>query len=147
MSDVNSRQEGGAHYAGAYQHWDFVAEYLGNDYLLGCATKYIWRHAKKNGLEDLRKADHYLQKAALRDYGQSRTIPDGMVRRVMSSMLPAAEVSVILEICLARDSEDFTHARLSLQGLIRLRYAGKIRRAQAEDDGPRYDAPPEATRK
>lgn len=62
-SSANARQVGGSHYAGAYQHWDFVRE-LGLDYWQGCATKYVSRWRKKNGAEDLKKAIHYIQKRA-----------------------------------------------------------------------------------
>lgn len=59
--DNNEYQIGGNHYAGDYQHWDFVVDCQLN-YLLGCATKYIIRWKKKNGIEDLRKAVHYISK-------------------------------------------------------------------------------------
>lgn len=59
---ANDRQEGGTHYASEYQHWDFVLTALEGRYLEGCVTKYIYRWKKKNGLEDLRKAAHYLDK-------------------------------------------------------------------------------------
>lgn len=59
---ANSKQEGGSHYAGDYQHWDFVCECLGGRYLEGNLTKYIARWRKKNGLQDIRKALHYLLK-------------------------------------------------------------------------------------
>lgn len=62
-SDANERQIGGSHYAGGYQHWDFVRE-MGLDYLQGCATKYVARWRKKNGVEDLYKALHYTEKRA-----------------------------------------------------------------------------------
>jgi len=60
--ETNEYQIGGNHYAGDYQHWDWVVDNEMN-YLLGCATKYIIRWRKKNGLEDLRKAIHYITKA------------------------------------------------------------------------------------
>jgi len=60
--DVNDYQVGGNHYVRDYQHWDFVID-TGMHYLLGCATKYITRWRKKNGLEDLKKPIHYLTKA------------------------------------------------------------------------------------
>jgi len=48
------------------QHWDLVYEYLNGDYLLGNATKYIFRFGKKgtekDHIEDLKKAIHYLEK-------------------------------------------------------------------------------------
>lgn len=60
--DVNEIQIGGKHYRKKYQHWDFVCD-TDMPYLLGCATKYVARHQDKNGVEDLRKSIHYLQKA------------------------------------------------------------------------------------
>lgn len=59
----NTTQVGGNHYKGTtYQHWDFVMLALGGRYLEGNITKYIARHRKKNGLQDLQKARHYLTK-------------------------------------------------------------------------------------
>jgi len=60
--DVNDYQIGGKHYQKEYQHWDMVCDTL-MPYLLGCATKYITRWKDKNGVEDLRKAAHYIAKA------------------------------------------------------------------------------------
>ena len=58
---ANDRQEQGSHYRSEIQHWDWV---LANDmgYLEGCITKYVCRWRKKNGIYDLRKAQHYLEK-------------------------------------------------------------------------------------
>lgn len=58
---ANNRQVGGTHYAGAYQHWDFVID-AKLSYLEGQFTKYLDRHAKKAGRQDLEKSGHYLQK-------------------------------------------------------------------------------------
>lgn len=59
---ANARQVGGSHYGGgALQHWDLV-NIFGWDYFQGQITKYLMRWRKKNGLEDLRKAAHFLQK-------------------------------------------------------------------------------------
>lgn len=58
----NARQVGGAHYsADGIQHWDFVMMHRLN-YLEGNATKYISRWRKKNGVQDLEKAEHYVSK-------------------------------------------------------------------------------------
>lgn len=60
---TNQRQVGGDHYKAAFQHWDW-AEAVG----LGCleygATKYILpnRRAKKGGIDDLKKAIHFIEK-------------------------------------------------------------------------------------
>lgn len=62
MMEVNNYQIGGKHYIKDYQHWDMVCD-TSMPYLLGCATKYIDRWRKKNGVEDLRKAVHYIAKA------------------------------------------------------------------------------------
>lgn len=63
MSTANDRQEGGDHYKKReYQHWDFVCD-TRMHYLLGCATKYASRWRDKNGIQDLQKMVHYLDKA------------------------------------------------------------------------------------
>jgi hypothetical protein len=58
---ANSMQVGGSHYQKPIQHWDFVA---GHDYgyLAGQVTKYLFRWRDKNGLQDVQKAAHFLQK-------------------------------------------------------------------------------------
>jgi len=65
-STANSHQIGGKHYQtgvdGTYQHWDFVLEVLGGRYLEGNITKYLFRWRSKDGVLDLRKAQHYLNK-------------------------------------------------------------------------------------
>lgn len=61
MSEANEKQIGGDHYKADYQHWDWVVE-TNQGYLMGCATKYITRHRNKNGVQDLEKCIHYLQK-------------------------------------------------------------------------------------
>lgn len=58
---ANSRQVGGSHYKSEIQHWDFVvANEL--DYFQGQITKYVSRWRKKNGIADLEKAKHFLDK-------------------------------------------------------------------------------------
>lgn len=59
---ANDHQEGGAHYkTQRVQPWDYIA-YNGLGYFEGNIVKYISRWRYKNGVEDLRKAQHYLQK-------------------------------------------------------------------------------------
>lgn len=59
---ANDIQEGGSHYKDMpVQPWDYiVANKLG--YLEGNIVKYVTRWQSKNGIEDLRKARHYLDK-------------------------------------------------------------------------------------
>ena len=58
---ANDVQVGGTHYRSPIQHWDFV---VANDldYFQGQITKYVTRWRKKNGIDDLYKARHFLQK-------------------------------------------------------------------------------------
>jgi len=61
MSEANEKQVAGSHYKSEIQHWDFV---VANDldYFQGQITKYVCRWKKKNGIQDLEKAAHFLQK-------------------------------------------------------------------------------------
>lgn len=59
---ANTRQVGGEHYGlTKVQHWDLVVQF-GWDYFQGQIIKYVMRCKKKNGLQDLEKAAHYLEK-------------------------------------------------------------------------------------
>lgn len=62
MSDANKTQVGGDHYKeDKIQHWDFC---FANNYDIFQVyiTKYIHRWKRKNGIEDLLKARHALDK-------------------------------------------------------------------------------------
>ena len=58
---ANKKQVGGRHYTSPMQHWDYV---LANNipYLEAQIIKYLTRWRKKNGLQDLEKAQHFLTK-------------------------------------------------------------------------------------
>ena len=58
----SDRQVGGLHYKSEYQHWDWAID-LQLGYLESAATKYITRWRGKNGVQDVEKALHYIQKA------------------------------------------------------------------------------------
>src|ERR1700693_4622864 len=58
---ANNYQVGGGHYKAEYQHWDLVLK-TGMGYLEGQATKYVARWRRKGGVEDLRKALHFVDK-------------------------------------------------------------------------------------
>ena len=62
MSIENKNQVAGQHYKKmAIQPWDYIASNsLG--YLEGNVVKYVSRWREKGGLEDLKKAQHYLTK-------------------------------------------------------------------------------------
>ncbi len=62
MSEANKRQEGGDHYLNrAIQPWDYIAANK-LDFFQGSIVKYVTRFREKNGIEDLKKAKHYLDK-------------------------------------------------------------------------------------
>ena len=58
---ANEKQVAGTHYRSKIQHWDYV---VANDldYFQGQITKYVTRWKLKNGLTDLLKAQHFLDK-------------------------------------------------------------------------------------
>lgn len=64
--NVNERQVGGEHYKelgkGGEQHWDMMWRLYREAWFVGAITKYVLRYKKKNGLQDLEKAKHYLDK-------------------------------------------------------------------------------------
>ena len=60
--EANSLQVGGSHYRDkAIQPWDYIAS-NNIGYLEGNIVKYVSRWQAKGGLEDLKKAQHYLTK-------------------------------------------------------------------------------------
>lgn len=54
------------HYTGKYECIDVMAETQGieavKNFCICNAFKYLWRHGKKNGVEDMKKATWYLNK-------------------------------------------------------------------------------------
>lgn len=60
---ANNRQVGGTHYkTGGEEHWDRQFRLNGAGYFIGCITKYVERYRDKNGIQDLEKAIHYIEK-------------------------------------------------------------------------------------
>jgi len=62
IESANEMQIAGDHYKNkAVQPWDYI---IANDlgYLEGNVVKYVSRWKNKNGIEDLKKAQHYLAK-------------------------------------------------------------------------------------
>jgi len=58
---ANDKQVGGNHYKTSIEPWDAIVSWnLG--YLDGSAVKYLARWRKKGGVDDLRKAIHFIEK-------------------------------------------------------------------------------------
>jgi hypothetical protein len=67
MDNINSHQVGGDHYASkSVQPWQAMESWMSAEafsgYLQGNCIKYLSRYRDKNGMEDLKKAQHYLAK-------------------------------------------------------------------------------------
>ena len=69
MKNPYERQECGSHYTNRY---DLAKLLIGNGigFAEGNVCKYACRHAKKNGIEDLRKAKQYLEMIAYTIYNK-----------------------------------------------------------------------------
>lgn len=120
MTTANDIQFGGDHYkTGSVQHWDVIDDY-GYPYLEGCATKYILRHRKKNGLEDLKKARHFMvkireniEREGNRSWVAENLAPD----EVINALCEASDCGTIeRSLCLALLGQlDLTQIDLALQ--------------------------------
>lgn len=76
---ANDRQVGGNHYRKneGEQHWDRMLRLYGPAYHIGCITKYVERYRDKNGVQDLEKAAHFLEKLIEYEKGrEARGEPD-----------------------------------------------------------------------
>jgi len=67
---ASEKQVGGTHYKGDLQPID-VIDAWGLDFYEGSALKYLARHRKKNGAEDIKKAIHYLELLLERQYNDA----------------------------------------------------------------------------
>lgn len=73
---ANGQQVDGNHYQTEIQPWDFI-EANKLTFIEGNIVKYVTRHRKKNGVRDLMKAKHYLEK--LIEIEQSKPLGDSDV--------------------------------------------------------------------
>jgi hypothetical protein len=122
--DANERQIGGSHYrkGGANQHWDFVED-NGLGYLEGCATKYVTRWRFKNGLQDLEKALHYLDKL-IETHRTRHRLPrghanaDGICAFAEANSLNDVECRVVATLSTWNCPEDLNRARRLIHDMI-----------------------------
>jgi len=91
---ANEMQIGGQHYKTKYEHWDLVI-WTGMGYLEGCSTKYVSRWRKKDGLKDLQKALHYLDKLieTYAIYDINRLAPIDKIKEQVEKFTEANELS------------------------------------------------------
>jgi hypothetical protein len=89
----NEYQVGGAHYKTAYEHWDLCLN-TKMGYLEGNATRYIVRWRKKGGVEDLRKALHYVNKLIeWASKGNDRTLAPMWVADITVEVMKFAKIN------------------------------------------------------
>jgi hypothetical protein len=69
---IKSKQIGGNHYKTQIQPWDVFLDWEMDPWLCN-VIKYVQRHAKKNGIEDLEKAKHYLE-FAIENYDKIKAV-------------------------------------------------------------------------
>jgi hypothetical protein len=119
---ANDRQVAGDHYnKRPIQHWDFA---IGNDmsYLGGQASKYVSRWKDKNGVVDLQKAGHFIEKmievhskpptpVGLEDYFAAQQL--GPQEQVVIAMIHAYERT--LDVAFLRQAAEALRALVDQQ--------------------------------
>src|SRR5262245_5247196 len=122
MSEANKRQIGGTHYKTAYNHWDLVIV-TGMGYLAGCSTKYVSRWRKAKGIQDLEKAEHYLQKLMeVETYERILAFTEEMQKEVErfveENNLTTLEGEYIYLLCAYQEESDLKRAQDIVNVLI-----------------------------
>jgi len=119
---ANDKQIGGNHYVAPIQHWDFITD-NGFSYLRGCATKYLARWRKKNGVEDLRKAQHYVEK--LREclsLGKDSPAPqmstNPCIKFLKANDIPEAEHDPFFQILYGRTVAELDEAIQTIEKMV-----------------------------
>ena len=120
---ANERQIGGQHYKTKYEHWDMVPK-VGLGYFDGTATAYVTRWRKKDGVRDLEKALHFVDKLIeVTHYDERRNlsrneIAEEIERYVDANKLGDPEHNIILVLCTFKSSMDLKLARDMIACLI-----------------------------
>lgn len=115
---ANERQVGGDHYRSQLQHWDMIEDY-GIGYLEACATKYVTRWRRKDGVEGLEKGAHYLEKLLERSRGPRGSVPNGIVDFYSScNVLTLQESQIVRLIVRWRETYHINRALFMLRQMI-----------------------------
>jgi len=99
---ANTTQVAGEHYKAAYQHWDWVNA-LRLPYLPAQVTKYLTRWKKKNGLQDLEKARHFLSKL-IEEAHVMRDLSDIATDRFITENKVAGRESLVIRLLARSDA-------------------------------------------
>ena len=122
---ANDIQIGGAHYTAEYQHWDLVADFQ-LDYYRANATKYMTRHRAKNGLQDVQKAGHYIDK--LMELIEQRRMPSPreLPHRIHIAMIKQANDFYVANKIDDADDREFMDSVLLAQSFADLATAKSV---------------------
>jgi Protein of unknwon function (DUF3310) len=139
---MSANERSPTHYIGKYQHWD-LAIAIPMSYLAGCSTKYVCRWRQKDGLKDLSKALHYLDKM-IETYIPvpiPRTMTRSEIQYEVSQFAHANKLSIIEEeylfkLASYRYENDLIEARLVLEDIIDLAKKEEETRNVAEPNHP-----------
>lgn len=134
---ANSRQIGGSHYqTGTVQHWDVIDEH-DVPYLEGCATKYISRHRRKSGRQDLEKALHFIDKTLEREHFRPVGVPlHVVIRWARLAELTALEMVACTQLLAGTSFQDIRSAREAVEGLLQT--YDVVEKAKAKEESPVY---------
>jgi len=119
MTSANEKQVAGTHYKSAYQHWDWTND-IGLPYLPSACTKYLTRWKKKNGIQDLEKAKHYLDKYIELTAAQAEHIDARTERFLEENKVEFAEQSIFLMIAAYKkgNKQMLISAQVALNNLL-----------------------------
>ncbi len=118
MSDANEKQVAGTHYRAAYQHWDWVTD-ISLSYLPSQVTKYLIRWKKKNGVQDLEKAKHFLDKYIEVRTNEMALRASATNRFLNENGVDYTERDIICRLMWFEDGHD-KHLRDASEGIARL---------------------------
>ena len=123
---ASDRQVGGNHYrtkSGGVGHWDYCIS-VNVPYLEGCASKYLTRWRNKNGLQDLEKSLHYVERRieAIHNYQGIIRGATGNVSQfkkfLLDNDIPSREAKIIDMIMHWRHISELLAAYQSIKELI-----------------------------
>jgi len=137
MQRANEKQIGGDHYRCKYQHWDFATKnHL--DYLQGCATKYVSRWRKKNGIQDLKKSLHYVEKLSenfKERFGEKASIRELSLFQQFNELIDE-ETKIIGLICNYKTLKNLKEAEVRIKMLIQMEEAKQSKIDPTGQDSP-----------
>lgn len=141
QTPANDRQVGGDHYrlqGAAFQHWDMVAHF-DLDYFQGQITRYLFRWRDKNGVEDLKKARHYLDKY-IELAESAEGVPEHPAEQALAAAGQPAAAPPAQAAKVPENALDLERYKESLRRLMEVRQgartkAGKDAKHDATNDG------------